>query len=86
MKALEILKECLENEKDIMKGYENLSNIDYIQEAIAELEALQAPKACETCSHRLDPNRQFQSFSCALLKRHVRNDFYCADYEPKDKQ
>jgi hypothetical protein len=61
-----------------------------LEARIAELEALQAPKTCETCEHwthdvngDIDPNMMFGE--CMLLGIQGKF-FYCADYEPKDSK
>ena len=59
------------------------SALDEYKQQVAYLEA---PKSCELCVHRIEPNRGFPSFSCSILQRHIRNDFFCADYELMDNQ
>ena len=92
LKALGILQEALENEKESMKGYEYLSNIDYIQEAIEELKVLHEYNTCKTC--------KFKPLVCDMeiaWQKVVFNNLECSDgtkllepfgcnkYEPKAK-
>lgn len=78
LKALEILKSIQSNET---------LNWEYIglQEAIAELEALQAPKTCDGCKWEDDCKTLIESGCdidiCSLCTRGT-NDYY----EPKDKE
>ena len=77
MKALEKIIEAKEN---INMGYVEWAN-DCINEAIAELEALQQPKSCDDC----------RSKSCSIKRILLElgeinlSYFYCNDYEPKEK-
>ena len=89
MKALEMLyrdKKWIEEECDISKipierVQTMIKDLVEINEAIAELEALQQPKNCDGC----------RSKSCSvkriLLELGEINSsyFYCNDYEPKEQ-
>lgn len=79
MKALEILK----NPSFVIPANGNhIYKKESIEEAIAELEALQAPKTCETC--------KYNTGDCAvleLLTAHFGSEpdsCICHNYEPKD--
>jgi hypothetical protein len=82
MKALEILKRQLAVYSDsTMRLLVTEHN-----EAIAELEALQTPNACETCKYFMS-NHSFRLGhsdylnGCRVLI--TPSNFYCNEYEPK---
>ena len=86
MKALEILKAIFEQPKEYdSTGFKK----SYIQEAIAELKELQAPKTCETCKYKY-----IVSYDCTECRHNDSPidyldldcfpDFGCILYEPKD--
>lgn len=54
MKVLEILKDVRERAGVCTKSIIIHFNISDVNEAIAELEALQAPKGCNACKHLMD--------------------------------
>ena len=106
MKALDILKkessklrytlnlfddvESAENNLKISKGYFELKELT---EAITELEALQAPKTCETCVYHIidDDNTENQWVDCKMLYAETRDLsdmglFSCSNYTPKAQQ
>lgn len=86
MKALEILTymKASYNDEEVSEKFEEMSEDElktYLDECIAELEALQQPKSCDDC----------RSKSCSikriLLERVEINSsyFYCNDFEPEEK-
>ena len=77
LKAVEILKEILENEKQAMAGYEKLSNIAYIEEALAELAEITQEKSCETC-------RTPCGLKNAYIKKTAQSVVYCDQYKAKN--
>ena len=84
MKALEILKKPHHTSK-----FNNVTMVvykkDQIDEAIAELEALQQPKSCDGCKQSWKPNNQtFHKYFCEYLQIPVHGDFCCNKHEPKD--
>ena len=85
MKALEKIVEAKEN---MNIGYIEWAN-DCIDEAIAELEALQQPKSCEECVHRsfIDEaltNKVTNGF-CIENGFFTKRDFCCNRYEAKEQ-
>lgn len=70
IKALEILKELSNGEK--------VTDLGYIDEAIAELEARQAPKTCDGC--KWVRNHQVKSMFCGYC---IRQKHLSDKYEPK---
>ena len=82
LKAVEILKEILENEKQAMAEYEKLSNIAYIEEALAELAEITQEKSCDGCELEdyIKPN--FTPNGCAKCNRNP-NSKLKDHYTPK---
>ena len=75
-KALEILKACRE------KGQKRAGGID-LYEAIAELEALQQTKQCNTCSFYHSYTGVCANDKCPLCADFVVADFGCIYHEAK---
>lgn len=72
MKALDILNKLKED-------YEyNIEDTDFVDEAIAEQEALQQPKSCEGCKYE---HKDAYSLPCAACVRSCDSDYY----EPKEQ-
>ena len=82
MKALQILIYIRRN-KFIM----DLLDEDSINEAIAELEALQQVKSCESCKHWKVRNKLVRSNECFKWSGSVMTprDFCCNRYEAKEQ-
>ena len=82
MKALQILIYIRRN-KFIM----DLLDEDSINEAIAELEALQQVKSCESCEHWKVRNKLVRSNECFKWSGSVMTprDFCCNRYEAKEQ-
>ena len=86
MKALEMLyrdKKWIEEECDISKipierVQTMIKDLVEINEAIAELEALQQPKNCDGCKYE---HKDAYSLPCAACVRNCDSDYY----EPKEQ-
>ena len=83
-KALELLKE--------IKSYNNkplriMPSDKKFNEAIAELEALQQVKSCESCKHWKVRNKLVRSNECFKLSGSIMTprDFYCSEFEAKEQ-
>ncbi len=87
MKALKILyadKKWIEKQCDISKipierVQTTIKDLVEINEAIAELEALQQPKSCEGCKYE---HKDAYSLPCAACVRNCDSNYY----EPKKEQ
>ena len=96
LKALEILRHKEENLRyGVESGFSIYANeLIEVQEAILELEALQAPKTCDGCKHYIDDNENIHNkrwVECTLLYAETRSffnidTFSCIFYEPKDQK
>ena len=84
MKALDFLKEQQQRHKNMAQSMDLVYFDDELEEAIAELEALQS-RSCEGCKHLLASPRiclkRIQNCDGILPK-----DFCCNRYEPKLKE
>ena len=78
MKALDFLK-CMRKDTPCEQ--------DELDEAIAELEALQQPKSCESCKHWKVRNKLVRSNECFKLSGSIMTprDFYCSEFEAKEQ-
>ena len=79
MKALEILNK--------LKNQTLTCTLMDIENAIAELEALQQPKSCESCKHWKVRNKLVRSNECFKWSGSVMTprDFYCNRYKAKEQ-
>ena len=88
LKALEILNYIVSyGEVDFKEDKTEEQVVDFIKEARAELEALQAPKTCETCKYYTkcdDAYNYCDKFS--YLNGFVDEFFCCNSYISKDTQ
>lgn len=94
MKALVILNTILEDEEwEGMKCVASDFKRSYVEKAIAELEALQAPKTCGTCKQKYHDGFCDIVFNAQLFDNtdetvavyiEAMDGFSCAYYEPKD--
>ena len=84
MKALEILKQVSANKiPTFYITQEFVTYANYVNEAITELEALQAPKSCGTCSKKL-LCKMAQDVKETYGTKLNEQWFVC--YEPKDSK
>ena len=88
MKAIELLKDYIEDESRLGDlNYAHYSNIiDYVNEAIVELEDIQN-RSCDNCKHYKQSSSQDYK-SCYEIKINGFNlesekDFYCNKWESK---
>ena len=79
MKALEILNK--------LKNQTLTCTLMDIENAIAELEALQQPKSCESCKHWKVRNKLVRSNECFKWSGSVMTPrgFYCSEFEAKEQ-
>lgn len=77
MKALEILKDTLEELEFESYQENNEAEIEYINEVIKELEELKN-RSCDNCKHHLSDNGNYPLHPCCECSR-----FFIDSWEPK---
>ena len=79
MKALEILNK--------LKNQTLTCTLMDIENAIAELEALQQVKSCESCKHWKVRNKLVRSNECFKWSGSIMTprDFYCSEFEAREQ-